>query len=278
MKNSLYLKLKKPLPNLSKNKLNDEHEISLDENNYLEIANEILNYSIEDEEVIGDIELNYKGLNDNNYLYDNNQDNIKIEEIYKNNTLMADIIFHSFVGIDNLRVNCYFNCGIQILLHSNKFMLDIIIDINNNILNKNNISSSFIDLCKSIIEKYLAYNDISINDLTYDEIYKFQNYNFLDKEKRISVSPKKLLNIFCKMHPIYKDSQEDVVEFLRVLLNELSFENNYNSNGKYKELSFEGKSKSISSKEYHNNYIKKENSAVIKNYYFQMINIYIYSC
>ena len=29
--------------------------------------------------------LNYKGLNDNNYLYDKNQDNIKIEESWNNN-------------------------------------------------------------------------------------------------------------------------------------------------------------------------------------------------
>ena len=50
-------------------------------------------------------------------------------------------------------------------------MIDIIYDINNNILNKkynkNSISSSFMELCKLILQKYVAYNDVNIDELTY---------------------------------------------------------------------------------------------------------------
>jgi ubiquitin C-terminal hydrolase len=78
---------------------------------------------------------------------------------------------------------------------------------------------------------------------------------------------------------MYKNSQEDYVEFIRVFLNDLSIENNINiSNKSYKELSYEGKKKYEASKEFHNNYIRRENSAVIKNFYFQMMNIYVCSC
>ena len=48
---------------------------------------------------------------------------------------------------------------------------------------------------------------------------------------------------------MYKDSQEDCVEFIRVFLNDLSTENNKNiSPQSYKEISYSGKSKSEASK------------------------------
>ena len=78
---------------------------------------------------------------------------------------------------------------------------------------------------------------------------------------------------------MYKNSQEDCVEFIRVFLNDLSAENNKNiSSQSYKELSYSGKGESEASKEFHINYIRKENSAIIKNLYFQIMNIYICSC
>ena len=78
---------------------------------------------------------------------------------------------------------------------------------------------------------------------------------------------------------MYKDSQEDCVEFVRVFLNDLSIENNINnSKSPYKVLSYEAKNKYEASKEFHNNYIKRENSSVIKNFYFQIMNIYVCSC
>ena len=59
----------------------------------------------------------------------------------------------------------------QILLYPHKFMIDIIYDINNNILNKkynnNSFSSSFMDISKLILQKYVAYNDVNIDELAY---------------------------------------------------------------------------------------------------------------
>ena len=198
---------------------------------------------------------------------------------------MEDIIFHSLVGLDNLGVNCFFNCGIQIILHSYNFMIDILDDIKMNLLNnkynKNSISSGFMELCKLIIQNYLIYNDINTDKITSVDISKNKcNYfNYPEKRNNLSICPKNFLNLFTKIHPVYKDSEEDAVEFIRVLLNDLSVENNYNNPYvEYKELTFEGKTKSKLSKEYHDNYIKKENSAIIKNYYFQMVNIYICPC
>ena len=50
-------------------------------------------------------------------------------------------------------------------------MIDIIYDINNNILNKkynnNSFSSSFMDISKLILQKYVAYNDVNIDELAY---------------------------------------------------------------------------------------------------------------
>ena len=78
---------------------------------------------------------------------------------------------------------------------------------------------------------------------------------------------------------MYKNSQEDCVEFITVFLNDLSAENNKNiSPQTYKELSCSGKSKSEASKEFHINYIRNENSAVIENFYFQIMNTYVCSC
>ena len=56
----------------------------------------------------------------------------------------------------------------------------------------------------------------------------------------------------------------------------MSIENNINdSNKTYKELSYSGKGKSEASKEYHKNYIKWENFAIIKHFYFQTINTFV---
>ena len=99
------------------------------------------------------------------------------------------------------------------------------------------------------------------------------------KENNIAVSPKQLLKVFTDNHPMYKNSQEDCVEFIRVFLNDLSSENNKNiSPQSYKELSYSGKSKSEASKEFHFNYIRIENSSVIKNFYFQIMNTSVCSC
>ena len=273
--------MKKPLLKGSYQKLNP-NTIKLEKNNfYLEIAEDILNYSIEnDSEEIENINLNL----DKKYQNENNtikvREMINCDSVFKNYTLTSDILFHSLIGLDNLSVNCFFNTGLQIILHSHKFILEIIYDITNNseknYYKQNSISTAFIELMKSIIKTFIEKNEIKTIDNIFDSII---NNEINIKSNNISVSPKTLLDLFTTKHLMYKNSQEDCVEFIRVFLNDLSIENNINnSNKSYKELSYEGKNKFEASKEFHNNYIRRENSAVIKNFYFQMMNIYVCSC
>ena len=273
--------MKKPLQKVTNKKLNPK-TIKLEENNfYMEIAEDILNYSIEnDSEEIENINLNLeqKYQNENNKKKENEL--LDLDSIFKNYTLTSDILFHSLIGIDNLSVNCFFNTGLQIILHSHKFILEIIYDITNNIekknYNQNSLSTAFIELMKNIIKTFIEKNEIRTIDNIYDSIIR-NEINI--KTNNISISPKNILDLFTSKHPMYKNSQEDCVEFIRVFLNDLSIENNINSSNKsYKELSYEGKNKYEASKEFHNNYIRRENSAVIKNFYFQMMNIYVCSC
>ena len=126
-----------------------------------------------------------------------------------------------------------------------------------------------------MVRLYINHKKIESLDNIYDTLFK----NIIYHENNIAVSPKHLLDLFTIKHPIDKNSQEDCVEFIRVFLNDLSIENNINdSNTTYKELSYSGKSKSEASKEYHKNYINRENSSIIKHYYFQIINTFVCSC
>ena len=272
---------KKPLKKISKNKKTD---INLDSNftkDYLEIAEEIMNYHYDN---------NNLNINENNVIYINNFDNnsngkdikndlIHVEEIYKNNVLTSDIIYHSLIGIENLGVNCYFNSGLQIILHCYKFMIYIIYDIrtkiNNQNSNKIDLSKSLNDFIVLMLQSYIENSNLTSLDKIYDILFR----DIITCKNKLSVSPKDLLDNFSKNHPMYKNSQEDCVEFIRVFLSDLSNENNFNnSNKSYKELSYKGKSISEASIEYHNNYINKENSAVIKHFYFQIVNTFVCSC
>ena len=273
--------MKKPLKKESNHKLNP-NTINLEENNfYMEIADDILNYSIEnDSEEIENINLNLiqKYQNENNAI--NVNELLNCDNVFKNYPLTSDILFHCIMGLDNLSVNCFFNTGLQLILHAHKFILEIVNDIINNIeknfYKQNSISTAFIELMKIMIKTFIEKNEIRTVENIYDSIIS-NEINI--KSISISVSPKNLLDMFTTKHPMYKDSQEDCVEFIRVFLNDLSLENNINnSNKSYKELSYEDKNKYEASKEYHNNYIRRENSAVIKNFYFQMMNIYVCSC
>ena len=242
-----------------------------------------MKYSFEND----NLETEEKNINLNLNINNNNEDkNIKIKEnnildkIYKNYNLTSDILFHSLIGILNLKVNCFFNTGLQIILHSYNLILDIIYDINNKMDNynfsANSISKAFIEFINLIIITFIEKNEIKSIDNIYDRLIT----NKIDiSRNNIAVSPKQLLKVFTDNHPMYKNSQEDCVEFIRVFLNDLSAENNKNiSPQSYKELSYSGKSKSEASNEFHINYIRKENSAVIKNFYFQIMNTYVCSC
>ena len=256
--------------------------MNLDKNvEYLEIADDILKYSFEND----NLESEEKNLNLNLKIKNNieeknikDKENLILDKIYKNFNLTSDILFHSLIGIFNLKVNCFFNTGLQIILHSYNFILDIIYDIDNKTDNysANSISIAFIEFIKLIIKTFIEKNEIKSIDNIFDRIITNEIHK---KEKNIAISPKELLKVFTDKHPMYKNSQEDCVEFIRVFLNDLSAKNNKNiSPQTYKELSYSGKSKSEASKEFHINYIRKENSAVIENFYFQIMNTYVCSC
>ena len=103
-------------------------------------------------------------------------------------------MFYSLIGIINLKVNCFFNTGLQIILHSYNFIVDIICDINNKTnnynYNANSISIAFIDFIKLIIRTFIEKNEIKSIDSIYDKLIM----NEIDKRKyNISVSPKELL-------------------------------------------------------------------------------------
>ena len=76
-----------------------------------------MNYSIETEEdhEIEDYYLKNYDLNNNDDVKIENTNNINLDDIYNNTTLMADILFQSLCGIDNLKVNCFLNSGIAFL-------------------------------------------------------------------------------------------------------------------------------------------------------------------
>ena len=238
--------MKKPLKKESNHKLNP-NTINLEENNfYMEIADDILNYSIEnDSEEIENINLNLiqKYQNENNAI--NVNELLNCDKVFQNYPLTSDILFHSLMGLDNLCVNCFFNTGLQLILHAHKFILEIVYDITDNIeknyYKQNSISTAFIELMKIMIKTFIEKNEIRTVENIYDSIIS-NEINI--KSISISVSPKNLLDMFTTKHPMYKDSQEDCVEFIRVFLNDLSLENNINnSNKSYKELSYKGKNK-----------------------------------
>ena len=152
---------------------------------------------------------------------------------------------------------------------------DIRTKINNQNSNKIDLSKSLNDFIVLMLQSYIENSNLTSLDKIYDILFR----DIITCKNKLSVSPKDLLDNFSKNHPMYKNSQEDCVEFIRVFLSDLSNENNFNnSNKSYKELSYKGKSISEASIEYHNNYINKENSAVIKHFYFQIVNTFVCSC
>ena len=92
--------------------------------------------------------LNLKVKNHNQEKNINNNDILILDKIYNNYNLTSDILFDSLIGIFNLNVNCFFNTGLQNILHSYNFIIDIIYDINkkkdNYNFNVNSISIAFI--------------------------------------------------------------------------------------------------------------------------------------
>ena len=254
-----------------------------------QISGEILNYQYENNEDNNHTfsESNFENdrisdKDDNNMNQFDNENRL-INELYVNLEAMEDVLYHSLIGFNNMGTSCYLNSGLQIIIHCYRFMIDLLIDINNNIsrkfVNNDSISYKFLQLLKHISKKFLE----EIQIYTIKDLYSFLgiNKNFVVKEKtvNITIEPLEYFKEFSKKHPIYAKGQHDAVEFIRVFLNDISKENILNKViAPYKELNFNGKSKKEASIEFHTYFISRENSVVIKNFYFQIINTFVCTC
>ena len=175
-------------------------------------------------------------------------------------------IFHitnSLIGLNNLGSTCYMNSALQNIIHCRKFLEKLILYKNNSLLNNNSISSLFLNLCYSLIQKKYSI----------EQSYMSHTYSLS------SFSPSSFKSAFCLKHIDYIRGQHDSIEFLRTLLDDMSKEININKNiSAYKELTTKGKTKEEQNKEYHEFFISRENSIIIDLFYIQTINIFKCNC
>ena len=175
-------------------------------------------------------------------------------------------IFHitnSLIGLNNLGSTCYMNSALQNIIHCKKFLEKLILYKNDSLSNNNSISSSFLNLCYSLIQKKYSI----------EQSYMSHTYSLS------SFSPSSFKNAFCLKHIDYVRGQHDSIEFLRTLLDDISKEININKNiSAYKELTTKGKTKEEQNKEYHEFFISRENSIIIDLFYTQIINIFKCDC
>ena len=178
---------------------------------------------------------------------------IEEEELKKEEEIKEEIKYIShdlsvnplLIGLKNIGNSCYMNTSIQILLHCQKFINKL-----NNDKNKP-ITNSLYNLFQLLLN---------------DENNKI-NPNLFKKE-------------FEKKHLDYKgNNQHDSIEFTRILLDDLSNENNISHNdNNYEELITKNKSIFELDKEYYLFYKKREDSFIIDLFYNQIINKFKCKC
>jgi len=109
-------------------------------------------------------------------------------------------------------------------------------------------------------------------------------YNFLknysNKSDKTSFSPKELKNeIGCKFRKFAGYQQHDSQEFLRLFIEEIGKElNRVKITPPYRELETKNLSKESQNENFHDFFIKRENSIVIETFYGQTCNTFKCTC
>ena len=146
--------------------------------------------------------------------------NLSIDEINEKINKSVKAIINSRIGLNNLGQTCYINSSLQILLHYEKLLVGILKYKNPSTTKITNI---FIDLAEDLIKIDKEENDL----------YIIKAY-----------SPIVFIKEFLKLHPTFKEQQQDATEFIQIFLDDISKETNRNKNiPEYKELDFGYKAK-----------------------------------
>ena len=104
-------------------------------------------------------------------------------EIINNPILMAEFIFHSFIGLKNIGLTCYMDSALQILFRCYNFILEIL-----SIKEAKKITNSFKELLNEIIYKLVTRTNINNRNDLYPLIYSSSLINE-SINLNISISP-----------------------------------------------------------------------------------------
>ena len=148
-------------------------------------------------------------------------------------------------GLLNIGNSCYMNTSIQILLH-----------------------------CQFFINKLTNDPEKPITNSLYNL------FNLMTNDSYKKINPISFKLNFEKKHSDYKGkTQHDAIEFTRILLDDISIENNISKqNNNYEELITKNKSSHELDKEFDLLYRKRENSFIIDLFYNQILNTFKCKC